>query len=87
VKSHNIFTSILLVLVCFGVSQATTRRYTGVEVQNLIDTVNALSAVAVQNEANISTLCHKLDSDAGVTDTTYFSSISPTTTAANTLRR
>lgn len=83
----NFFTGIMLVLVCFSVSMATTRRYTGVEVQNLVDTVNALSAVAVQNEANISTLCHKLDADGGVTDTTYFSAISPTTTAANTLRR
>lgn len=77
--------ALILVLVMFSVSQATSARYTGTEVQNLRTIVNNLSAVSVQNEKNMSTLCHKLDADAGVTDTTYFSSISPTTTAANTL--
>lgn len=86
-KRNTWFTSLCLVIATFGVSQATVRKYSGAEVQNLIDTVNAHSAVMVQTQANISTICHKLDSDAGVTDTTYFSAISPITTAANTLRR
>ena len=86
-KKDTLFIAILMVLFSWSLSMATVRRYSGTEVQNLIDSVNALSAVAVQNEKNMSTLCHKLDSDGGVTDVTYFSSISPTTTAANTLRR
>lgn len=82
---QNFLVGLLLVVAMFTVSQATSARYTGTEVQNLRTIVNNLSAVAVQNEKNLSTLCHKLDADGGVTDTTYFSSISPTTTAANTL--
>lgn len=86
-KRDTFFIAILMVLFSWSLSMATVRKYSGTEVQNLIDTINALSAVAAQNETNMTTLLRKLDDDGGVTDTNYEASVSASTSAANTLRR
>jgi hypothetical protein len=82
---RNWFVAVVMVFAAFAASEAASRRYTGVEVQNLRDTLNAQSAVMVQMEAKMSILTHKLDADGGVTDTTYSSLVAPITTVANTV--
>ncbi len=74
-----------LVCATFVASEAGARRYTGTEVKNLRDTINAQSAVLVQTQANISALTHLLDADSGVNTSTYSTQIALITTASETL--
>jgi hypothetical protein len=87
VKTSNFFTGILLVLVCFLVSEAaTTRRYTGVEVQALIDTINQHQTMINQINGDLGYFAGKLNSDSGVTYTNFAPTTS-STTVADGLRR
>lgn len=83
---ERIFVAFVLVLVMFGVSAATTRRYTGVEVQNLIDTVNQHQTMINQINGDLGYFAGKLNSDSGVS----YENFAPTTsstTVADGLRR
>lgn len=77
---------VMLVLAVWVVSEATTRRYTGVEVQNLVDTVNQHQTMIDQINGDLGYFAGKLNSDSGVSYTNFAPTTS-STTVADGLRR
>lgn len=85
-KRDTLIIGILMVLSMLSVSMATTRRYTGVEVQNLIDTINQHQTMIDQINGDLGYFAGKLNSDSGVTYTNFAPTTSDTT-VADGLRR
>ena len=86
-KRDTFILGLLMVLGMFSVSQAvSTRRYTGVEVQALVDTVNQHQTIINQINADLGYFAGKLNSDSGVTYTNFAPTTS-STTVADGLRR
>lgn len=86
-KRDTFLLGILMVLAMFNVSQAVnTRKYSGTEVQHLIDTVNQHQTIINQINADLGYFAGKLNSDSGVTYTNFAPTTS-STTVADGLRR
>lgn len=86
-KRDTFILGLLMVLGMFSVSQAvSTRRYSGVEVQALIDTVNQHQTIINQINSDLGYFAGKLNSDSGVTYTNFAPTTS-STTVADGLRR
>lgn len=86
-KRDTWFLGVLLVLFSWVISEAaTTRRYTGVEVQALIDTVNQHQTMINQINGDLGYFAGKLNSDSGV-NYTNFAPTTSSTTVADGLRR